>query len=42
MRERAHLIGAQIDITGIEGKGTVVVVRIPVSEPTSRGIKCKI
>jgi PAS domain S-box-containing protein len=29
MRERAHLIGAQITFTGIEGKGTVVSVRVP-------------
>jgi PAS domain S-box-containing protein len=35
MRERAHLIGAQIDITGIEGKGTVVTMRIPISESAS-------
>jgi PAS domain S-box-containing protein len=32
MRERGHLIGAQIDITGIEGKGTLVVMRIPINE----------
>ena len=31
MRERAHLIGGKIDITGIDGKGTVVTVRIPIS-----------
>ncbi len=31
MRERAHLIEGKIDITGSEGKGTVVTVRIPVS-----------
>jgi PAS domain S-box-containing protein len=36
MRERAHLIGAQIDITGIEGKGTAVSVRIPISESSER------
>ena len=36
MRERAHLIGAQIDITGIEGKGTLVAVRIPISESSER------
>jgi signal transduction histidine kinase len=36
MRERAHLIGAQIDITGIEGKGTVVTMRIPISESSER------
>jgi PAS domain S-box-containing protein len=29
MRERAHLIGGKIDITGTEGQGTVIVVRIP-------------
>jgi PAS domain S-box-containing protein len=29
MRERAHLIGGRIDITGLAGKGTVVTVRIP-------------
>jgi PAS domain S-box-containing protein len=31
MRERAHLIGGQIDIKGVDGKGTVVTVRIPIS-----------
>jgi PAS domain S-box-containing protein len=30
MRERAHLIGAEIDVKGIEGKGTVVTVRVPI------------
>lgn len=29
MRERAHLIGGKINISGIEGKGTVITVRIP-------------
>jgi PAS domain S-box-containing protein len=29
MRERAHLIGGEIEITGIEGKGTTVTVRLP-------------
>jgi signal transduction histidine kinase len=29
MRERAHLIGAEIDITGVEGQGTVVTLRVP-------------
>jgi signal transduction histidine kinase len=28
MRERAH-IGGEIDIKGVEGKGTVVIVRVP-------------
>jgi PAS domain S-box-containing protein len=36
MRERAHLIGAQIDITGIEGKGTLVAMRIPISISSER------
>jgi PAS domain S-box-containing protein len=31
MRERAHLIGGKIEITGSDGKGTVVTVRIPIS-----------
>ncbi len=29
MRERAHLIGGEIDIRGDDGKGTVVIVRVP-------------
>jgi PAS domain S-box-containing protein len=33
MRERAHLVGAEIDIKGLEGKGTVVTVRVPTSGP---------
>jgi PAS domain S-box-containing protein len=28
MRERAHLIGGEIDIIGVEGQGTVVTVRV--------------
>jgi PAS domain S-box-containing protein len=31
MRERAHLVGAQIEIAGMPGKGTLVAVRIPLS-----------
>ncbi len=31
MRERAHLIGGEIEIKGEKGKGTVVVVRVPIS-----------
>ena len=31
MRERAHLIGGEIDIKGGDGKGTVVIVRVPLS-----------
>jgi PAS domain S-box-containing protein len=31
MRERANLIGATIQITGVDGKGTVVTIRVPIS-----------
>jgi two-component system, NarL family, sensor histidine kinase UhpB len=31
MRERASLIGGQVDITSSEGKGTVVAVSLPVA-----------
>jgi PAS domain S-box-containing protein len=41
MRERANLIGAQIDIIGIEGKGTLVAMRIPISESSEREKECK-
>ncbi len=41
MRERAHLIGAQIDITGIAGKGTLVTMRIPISESSEHQKKSK-
>ena len=34
MRERAHLIGGEIDITGVEGKGTSVTVRLPLVRAT--------
>ena len=37
MRERAHLIGGQIDITGVEGEGTVVTVRVPIPSRRRRG-----
>jgi PAS domain S-box-containing protein len=30
MRERAHLIGGEIDISGVEGEGTTVTVRLPI------------
>ncbi|HEY0321205.1 MAG TPA: MEDS domain-containing protein [Pyrinomonadaceae bacterium] len=35
MRERAHLIGGQINISGSEGQGTVITVRIPISVPAN-------
>jgi PAS domain S-box-containing protein len=31
MQERAHLIGGKINITGVEGKGTMITVRVPIS-----------
>ena len=31
MQERAHIIKGRIDITGLPGKGTVVTVRVPIS-----------
>jgi signal transduction histidine kinase len=31
MRERARLVGGEISITGIAGKGTVVTARIPIT-----------
>jgi signal transduction histidine kinase len=34
MQERAHFIGGTIDITGVEGRGTTVTLRVPVSRPT--------
>ena len=30
MQERAHLIGGKINITGVEGEGTVITVRVPI------------
>jgi len=30
MRERAILIGGKIDIAGVEGKGTVITLRVPI------------
>jgi signal transduction histidine kinase len=29
MRERAHLIGGEIDVSGFKGEGTAVTVRLP-------------
>src|SRR5205085_8175667 len=31
MRERAHLIGGEVNIEGTEGRGTVITVRVPLS-----------
>jgi PAS domain S-box-containing protein len=30
MRERAHLLGGDIDVTGVEGEGTTVTLRLPI------------
>jgi PAS domain S-box-containing protein len=35
MRERAHLIGGSIDITGMKGQGTTVTLRVPYSSDQS-------
>jgi len=35
MRERAHLIGAVFEITGVEGVGTLITLRVPVSGKAS-------
>jgi signal transduction histidine kinase len=35
MQERAHLINGRIEITGFPGKGTVVTVRVPISNQGS-------
>ena len=29
MRERAHLVGAKVDIAGVSGSGTVITIRLP-------------
>jgi signal transduction histidine kinase len=35
MRERAHLIGGEINIKGTEGLGTVITVRVPIDHQTT-------
>jgi signal transduction histidine kinase len=35
MQERAHLIGGQVEISGIHGKGTRITVRVPLSSSVS-------
>jgi PAS domain S-box-containing protein len=32
MRERAHLVGGEIEITGIAGRGTVLTLRVPTND----------
>jgi PAS domain S-box-containing protein len=36
MRERAHLVGARVEMTGVGGAGTVVTVRMPISGPVNQ------
>ena len=36
MRERAHLLGADIDIKGVAGEGTTVSLRLPIAESPGR------
>ena len=31
MRERAHLIGGELSVTSVEGRGTVVTLRVPIA-----------
>jgi PAS domain S-box-containing protein len=32
MQERAHLIGGEIEVTGVPGQGTALVLRVPISK----------
>lgn len=36
MRERAHIFGGTVDIQGISGKGTTVLVKIPFAQPGTK------
>jgi signal transduction histidine kinase len=37
MRERAILLGGTVEFSGVEGKGTTILVRIPYVEPQTHG-----
>ena len=37
MRERAHLVGGEVSVAGVEGEGTTVVVRVPLA----RGVESR-
>ena len=37
MRERAHLVGGEVNVAGVEGAGTTVVVRVPLAR--ARGVE---
>jgi signal transduction histidine kinase len=36
MRERAAIFGGHVEISGIHGKGTTVIVRMPINENSAR------
>ena len=40
MRERAHLIGGRIELTGIRGQGTTVTLRVPHGRDVGGGGAC--
>ena len=35
MRERAHLVGGRIEISGVAGRGTVLTLRVPIPNPAA-------
>jgi len=39
MRERAHLVGGEMDISGVAGEGTAITVRLPSQKSEIRGQK---
>ena len=39
MRERAHLLGGEINFEGAQGQGTVVTVRVPIQAKPTSGIR---
>jgi PAS domain S-box-containing protein len=40
MRERAAMFGGHIEISGISGRGTTVILRMPVNRPTHENSDC--
>jgi signal transduction histidine kinase len=38
MKERAHALGAEFNVKGIAGKGTSVIVSIPLAPPVDRSV----
>ena len=37
MQERIHMLSGEIKVEGIAGKGTTVMVRVPLNQPTGPG-----